>query len=479
MIDLNGCVLKFDMAWLKRVTFGLALSNSLIGAIAINAESATPAPGDVVVEIKIAPSIERFPKRSFHELPTRFQPPSQAPVSPAGASTAATPSPLSAAQYPSFNSQQLDRQLQLYTRYLAQFGKPDILIVGSSRALQGVDPIALQQALAKRGYPNQKIFNFGINGATAQVVDWLLRQLLTAEQLPRLIVWADGVRALNSGRVDHTFDKIRASQGYQALKLGVRPPIPQMNRLEVGQICMDALPLPLPAPLKSIPAISKQTALNPMQDTFCNHTAKVTIRAGNSLTSSLMPPITAVETLGFQIVNTQFTPQAYFQRFPKVSGYYDADYLRFTLTGRQTDAFERVVAFANKRQIPLVFVSLPLTQTYLDAARLTYEDQFRREMKRFERSRRLVFKDLSLQQTLDLNKYFADPSHLNRHGAAAVARQISADLARLTEKMQSSTQSNSARSRLSSGVYCEKGCLYLPKIFAGFPKSSLDVAIHP
>ncbi|NJK28482.1 MAG: hypothetical protein HC925_08550 [Coleofasciculaceae cyanobacterium SM2_3_26] len=49
--------------------------------------------------------------------------------------------------YPSFESDRLDEQLMNYRRYLATHGAPDILIVGSSRALQGIDPAYLQQAL--------------------------------------------------------------------------------------------------------------------------------------------------------------------------------------------------------------------------------------------------------------------------------------------------------------------------------------------
>ncbi len=453
MVDLSKYILTFYMGWLKRTRLSLMLATVLIGAIAIGAKAATPAPGDIVVEIKIEPTTGRFPN------------PAQSPSLPS--------------QYPSFNSQQLDRQLQRYTHYLAQFGKPDILIVGSSRALQGVDPIALQYALAKQGYPNLKIFNFGINGATAQVVDWLLRQLLTPEQLPRLIVWADGARAFNSGRIDQTFNKIRASQGYKALNAGIRPPIPQPSGLEVGQICMDALPLQLTSQPKSISTPAQAIPVNAIKDARCQQSAKVTLRSGSPSPSPVMRSMPAFETLGFQVVNTQFNPQTYFQRFSRVSGYYDADYLRFTLAGKQINALDRVVDFANQRQIPLVFVNLPLTQTYLDAARFDYEEQFRREMNRLERSRRFTFKDLGLQQKLDSNKYFADPSHLNRHGAAIVARYISADLARLAGKMQSSAKPDGARSRPSSLIHCEKGCLYLPKIFAGFSKNSLDLAVRP
>ncbi|MHC5732907.1 MAG: hypothetical protein ACYTXY_54505, partial [Nostoc sp.] len=74
-------------------------------------------------------------------------------------------------QIPSFNVRQLDEQLALYKQRLAKTGSPpDVLIIGSSRALRGVDPAALSKALVTQGYPNLDVFNFGINGATAQVV---------------------------------------------------------------------------------------------------------------------------------------------------------------------------------------------------------------------------------------------------------------------------------------------------------------------
>jgi hypothetical protein len=441
-LRLDSAFSTLSMRSIKRAKLGLAL-NILTWAIAPMVAAAVPAPGDVVVEINLDPSS----RRSQPSL----QQPMQIRSLPRGGSNLPAPIPSSPSRHLSFNSQQLDRQLQLYTHYLSQVGKPDILIVGSSRALQGVDPISLQQALAKRGYPNLKIFNFGINGATAQVVDWLLRQLLTPEQLPRLIVWADGVRAFNSGRIDQTFNNIRSSQGYQALNQGMRPPIPTISGLEVGQICMDALPLPLPSSLKSISDFPQKRPLSGVKDDLCHQAAKVTIRSGVSAPSPLMPSMTALETLGFQIVNTQFDPDRYFQRFPRVPGYYDADYRRFTLYGRQINALERVVTFANQRQIPLVFVNLPLTQTYLDGARFAYEDQFRRQMQRLAYSRGFRFQDLGLQSGLDSNRYFADPSHLNRHGAAVVSKQISADLARsLTGLMQSESKTDSIETRTSS-----------------------------
>ena len=120
----------------------------------------------------------------------------------------------------------LNEQLELYLSYVAAVGPPDVLIVGSSRALQGVDPKQLKQSLAQKGSPGLKVFNFSVNGATAQVVDFQLRRLLKPDHLPQMIVWADGVRGFNSGRDDRTFNSIVDSEGSKLLAAGVRPKLP-------------------------------------------------------------------------------------------------------------------------------------------------------------------------------------------------------------------------------------------------------------
>ncbi|MEG4363610.1 hypothetical protein Q5692_06515 [Microcoleus sp. C2C3] len=126
----------------------------------------------------------------------------------------------------SFSSDLLNEQLELYLSYVAAVGPPDVLIVGSSRALQGVDPKQLKQSLVQRGSPSLKVFNFSVNGATAQVVDFQLRRLLKPDHLPQMIVWADGVRGFNSGRDDRTFNSIVDSEGSKLLAAGVRPKLP-------------------------------------------------------------------------------------------------------------------------------------------------------------------------------------------------------------------------------------------------------------
>lgn len=411
---------------------------------------AAPLPGEIVVEIEPV-----TPSRS----PATVQ-----------VAKATAPSPQS--NFPSFNSQQLDHQLQLYLNYLEKYGPPDVLIVGSSRALQGVDPVVLQRGFAQQGYPDLKVFNFGINGATAQVVNWVVQRLLSVEHLPKLIVWADGVRAFNSGRFDHTFNNILQSEGQKLLASGVKP-APLANSLKVGQICMDFLPTALQA-RRSTPSVDYPSQLAPHLEPnprspqeICRRPIRITVRDPDSLPRQTETAKTLVESFGLQLVSSRFSPNTYFQRHPRVSGAYDADYRNFTLNGTQTIALNSLMQFANTRKIPLVFVNLPLTTTYLDATRAARETQFRTHMQRLARSQPIIFKDFVPLKKLRFDHYFADPNHLNQYGAAAVAFQISQELTDLLPKVfgprndKPQVQSSFQRS------LCRNACFLLPRILAG------------
>lgn len=321
--------------------------------------------------------------------------------------------------FPSFNSQFLDEQLPLYLSYVAALGTPDILIVGSSRAVQGVDPRQLQQALASRGRPGLKVYNFSINGATAQVVDVVLRRVLTPEQLPRMIVWADGVRAFNSGRPDHTYNKIVSSAGYQQVLAGNRPTLPNQDA-QLPVACINSDPSsPTNSVLGSTMNLRAQLVGNWETTTLPPTQPLLLSQANRSGGLSL-------DANGFLPVSTRFNPALYYRRNPRVSGRYDADYQPFNLGGIQAAALSSVSGFAKSRQIPFVVVNLPLTQDYLDSVRRRYEQQFRASMQQRATQQGYIFIDLGGGR-LNRNEYFADPSHINRFGAAAVSNALAAD----------------------------------------------------
>ncbi|MEM6424435.1 MAG: hypothetical protein AAF728_04645 [Cyanobacteria bacterium P01_D01_bin.128] len=277
--------------------------------------------------------------------------------------------------FPPLGSPILDQQLIGYLSYVAAVGVPDVLLVGSSRVLWGIDAQALETALANNGYRGLRVYNFGVNGATAQVVNWMVQQLLTPEQLPKLILWADGSRAFNSARRDATHESIVQSSGYQSLGRGDRPSfsLPSTSQL-----------LPNPAPLVNL------------------------------------------DSHGFLPKTERFNPATYYQQFPRVLGRYDNTYVPFRLEGRQTEALTELASYLQSRSISLVFINLPLTDDYQDETRGPVEARFQSYLQQQSAAKGFGLVDY-LNQWRSRYGYFADPSHLNRFGAEVLARQLAAE----------------------------------------------------
>lgn len=360
---------------------------------------------------------------------------------------------------PSFNSRQFNDKLELYYRILEESGPPDILVVGSSRSLRGVDPTALEQALAELGHADLKVFNFGINGATAQVIDLLLRQMLTPEQLPRVIIWADGARAFNSNAVDVTYNGVTASVAYQELAQGSLQ-LPQAGRSTDSQFATATAP---PAGLNTSLTDSYQLLdrwfsqqLSLASKTYADRDQlKHLLQQGMTRlfpdSSVSSPPVTSellasdsqvplsntpttlpanyefVDAHGFLSLGIQFNPATYYQKYAKVTGDYDRDYLDFQIAGVQETALSSLLEYTQTQKIPVIFVNLPMTDEYLDPARAGYEQQFRDFMVSFSLNQPgLQFHDLG-EVWLTEYDYFSDPSHLNRYGAYAVSQRIAQD----------------------------------------------------
>ncbi len=331
----------------------------------------------------------------------------------------------------SFSSDLFNQQLELYLSYVATVGPPDVLIVGSSRALQGVDPKQLKQSLAASGNPGLTIFNFAVNGATAQVVDFQLRRLLKPQHLPQMIVWADGVRAFNSGRIDRTFNSIIASEGNQLLAAGIRPKLSEDESSVIPQ-CYK-FPQPCRGSFQKANillvaniAVGGQDAHPTKQLKSCG-TGILPVANINVMAIRPVSDLAdAIDSNGFMSLSARYNPNTYYNDRAYVSGTYDRDYENFNLGGKQAQAFNSVIAFVKSRKIPLVFINLPLTDDYLDGTRRYAEQQFRQQMQQLSRQKGFAFRDLS-QRWSNRNEYFFDPSHLNQFGAIAVSRLIAAD----------------------------------------------------
>lgn len=364
--------------------------------------------------------------------------------------------------YPSFNNQLLDQKMKLLQTHLLQQGVPDILIVGSSRALRGIDPLVLQQQLQRLGYPNLQILNLAVNGATAQVVDFQLRQLIPPDYLPQLIIWADGARAFNSGRTDITYNAIRASEAYQEITLGQVPNLllplqtPETETALVEPDPKSAQPRKIPAPdqwnrilvdylgssssvyeqrdhLKewivamarlSLPQAAMTTALendgtreplnlDPMDPEF-------------STIADAPQGEGQVDEQGFVALSTRFSPATYYQKYARVSGDYDRDYENFQTDGDQQAALESLLNYSQTQRIPVVFVNLPLTREYLDPIRWDYEQEFQSDLYQLQADGKLLLRNL-VDLWPDALEYFSDPSHLNRYGAESVSLHLAED----------------------------------------------------
>ncbi len=317
-----------------------------------------------------------------NQLPSQWViPEPEQPRSPRFPSPAPVADPVEI-EWPNFGSPRLNEQLRHYWRYVQTLGPPDVLIVGSSRALQGLDPHVLAHQLYREGYGRLRVYNFGINGATAQVVRWLLLDLLGRDRLPPLILWPKGSRAFNNGRPDRTYLSIANSPGYRQLRQGWRPPWSTVD-----------------APL---PPDARRTGIIP----------------NSTLTFN-----------GFLRDQRRFHPPSYYAKFPKVAGQFDGSYVPFVLNnGPQIQAVRTLAQdLAQRPESPsLVLINLPLSRDFLDRTRRRYEQQFQRFLGTIQAQSQWQLRDyLDLWRTQDGN--FADPSHINLWGAGVLARRLAAD----------------------------------------------------
>ena len=328
----------------------------------------------------------------------------------------------------SFNNSLLEQKLAQYQLRCLQHGVPDLLIVGSSRALRGVDPEVLRRSLIDRGYPNPQIYNFGINGATAQVVDLILRQLLTPQQLPKLLIWADGARAFNNGRIDRTYETIAASDRYRQLALMSETNNSNSSLQQVQssiQNTYQAIDQALDRHLAQVSlAYHHRDLLKTWLQTKVPLVGQMT--APSDSDSSIDPIVMSERDIdfdGFLPLDLRFDPHTYFDEYSKVTGDSDSDYTSFQLVGNQDRALHQTIDLLASYKIPLVFVNMPLSDIYLDKFRSQHEVIFKQYMQQLMNSHQLTFIDLD---GLMNNQYdrFSDPSHLNQFGASDVSRYL-------------------------------------------------------
>lgn len=299
---------------------------------------------------------------------------------------------------------------------------PDVLIVGSSRALRGIEPNVLEKALIAKGYKGISVFNLGIDGATAKVVNLQVTQILSQQQIPRMIIWADGLRAFNSSRSDITYDEITASTGYKQVQEtlknnGINPDPLSPNIATKPEN-------PISQAFNTIFATSakRQEVRTSVVKSFDQNTHLLS--NSEALIAATMPSTaTALDSKGFVAFDVTFDPNTYFQKYPQVPGDYDLDYRNFDTSGSQFDAFANVVDFCRRNNVELLVVNMPLHNTYLDTIRTRYEASFNSRMQELALREGFTYLDIS-QAISNQAELFSDPSHLNQKGAIAIAQML-------------------------------------------------------
>lgn len=301
---------------------------------------------------------------------------------------------------------------------------PEVLIVGSSRALRGIEPKTLEKTLNNKGYTNISVFNLGIDGATAKVVNLQITQILARPQLPRMIIWADGLRAFNSNRSDLTYDEITASVGYKQLQESLKNngvnPNPTTSPTEISTKSPN--PIAQSFDLLFATFSKRQEVRTSLVKKFDRNTHMLS--NSEALLAATMPStVTTLDPKGFVAFDVIFDPNTYFQKFPQVPGDYDLDYRNFETNGSQFEAFANVVDFCRRNNIELLVVNMPLHTTYLDQMRSRYEATFNGRMQELALREGFTYLDLS-QAILNQADLFSDPSHLNKKGAIAISQLL-------------------------------------------------------
>jgi hypothetical protein len=251
-----------------------------------------------------------------------------------------------------------------------------------------------------------------------------------------MVIWADGARAFNSGRVDVTYNAITTSPGYTNLAQK-----PDAQPAAAPLVSLGNTPTLMAAQYEAWNRDIHAT-LARGSSTYHQRSALVDWMRDGLLTKVLpVPPemtgeqlaavasgedLEAIDVNGFLPLAARFNPTTYYQKFARVTGINDADYAQFQLQGPQANALKLTADYMKQQGGNLVFVNLPLSDDYLDADRRDREAAFQQFMIQSAASSSFTYRNLSELWKTE-HDYFSDPSHLNRYGAYAVAQQLAKD----------------------------------------------------
>jgi hypothetical protein len=179
----------------------------------------------------------------------------------------------------------------------------------------------LEKELRNKGFKDISAFNLGLDGATAKVVNLQITQILPRPQLPRMIVWADGLRAFNSSRSDITYDEITASSGYKQLQQTLKEQGINPDPLVTNKESTKNSSSPIAQAFTNIFATTnnRQDVRNSLVKSFDRNTH---LLSNSEAIIAATTPATAatLDKQGFVAFDVVFDPKTYFQKYPKFLG---------------------------------------------------------------------------------------------------------------------------------------------------------------
>ncbi|MFQ3680369.1 MAG: hypothetical protein SNJ60_07680, partial [Pseudanabaenaceae cyanobacterium] len=214
-----------------------------------------------------------------------------------------------------FNNATLNEKLDLVDWYWQKYRRShDVMILGSSRALRGVDPTVLEETLAARGYPGISVLNLGINGATARVMRLQIMDILSASQRPRMIILADGLRAFNNNREDRTYREISSSPGYQLLTKPTPAAEPSLiSQTPLGQRVVQTL----------LPGFRNRDQQREWLLSGYSWLTQALSNREETLQANFPELKVEMDAKGFLAVEETFDPESYFTKHRLASGEFD------------------------------------------------------------------------------------------------------------------------------------------------------------
>lgn len=127
---------------------------------------------------------------------------------------------------------QFEVQWDLLEKYVGAHGGVDVIVIGNSAALMGIDPDALEKWYQQAGGGSIRVFNFGVEGVALESASEI-GQLLIQEYQPKAILFAGGIENFNP-LAGTAASKAILDTGWMRYKMGQFSPTGWLAENSVG-----------------------------------------------------------------------------------------------------------------------------------------------------------------------------------------------------------------------------------------------------